>query len=65
VSNDDYIELIEDAIPNHLRFDGTDIKAQCLRCQRWTWNYEQFGQKCQMTQPDGSPCSGQFTHPLA
>jgi integrase len=63
--DDDYVELIGEVIPNHLRFDGTDVKAQCLRCQRWTWSYEQFGQECRMTQPDGFPCGGQFTNPLA
>lgn len=61
----DYVELTGDDLPNHLRFDGTEVKAQCLRCKRWTWAEEEFGQECRMTQPDGFPCGGRFTDPRA
>jgi hypothetical protein len=36
--------------------------ASCGRCHRKTWDETEFGQEDRMTQPDGFPCGGRFSH---
>jgi len=44
--------------PAHLRDDAPS--QQCSRCQRCTWDVEQFGRECTMIQPNRRPCGGRF-----
>lgn len=39
---------------------GAPIIGHCNRCHRATWDEDQFGRECRMTQPDGNPCGGMF-----
>jgi hypothetical protein len=44
--------------PAHLRDDAPS--QQCSGCRRFTWSTSEFGQVCNMPQPDGRRCTGRF-----
>lgn len=40
-------------------------QGRCSKCHRCTWSKEELGQRCGMTQPNGSKCTGVFVPPDA
>jgi hypothetical protein len=46
-------------LPINLRDDAP--YQTCLLCGRKTWDQEEFGQVCNMTQPNGNICKGTFS----
>jgi hypothetical protein len=49
----------EGFLPKHLR-KTTPPTAVCDNCGRKTWAHDQLGRFCEMPQPDGTVCTGQF-----
>lgn len=48
----------QSAWPAHLRDDAPS--QQCDGCRRFTWATSEFGEVCDMPQPDGRRCAGRF-----
>lgn len=49
----------EDPIVSMADLDAPTV-AKCWNCKRSTWDPENVGKRCSMTQPDGSKCVGVF-----
>lgn len=56
---DDWVELIGDDLPYHLRLDAPPL-GRCNRCQRQTWSEVELGTEDRVPQPDGNPCGGRI-----
>ena len=55
----EWVELVGDDIPYHLRLDAPPL-GECNRCHRETWATSEIDTEDRMTQPDGNPCGGRI-----